>query len=92
MSNTGEVVEHKLPAQTADEGDDILDSCSLVDEPHSPKPALWLPAFLVGDFAVVVLCVASIVCLVGLTRQLMLLWEASQLQGRMLERAARAVL
>ena len=42
------------------------------------KPSLWLPSFLIGDVAVVFLGVASLICLVGLTRQFVLLWKAAQ--------------
>ena len=50
------------------------------------KPALWLPSFLIDNIAVLILFVASVACLVGLARQLVLLWEVTQ-QGRILERS-----
>ena len=57
------------------------------DLQDTSKPKIWLPSFLIGDLAVAVLFVATLACLFGLSRQLILLWRVSQ-EGSMLERVA----
>lgn len=70
------------------EADDIVNS----DEYHAhdlqdtTRPKIWLPSFMISDFAVMILFLATLGCLFGLSRQLMLLWEVSQ-EGRILDRA-----
>ena len=56
------------------------------DLQDTTKPKIWLPSFMSSDIAVAILLLATLGCLFGLSRQLMLLWEASQ-GGRMLNRA-----
>ena len=74
------------------EGDDSVSHNELLeydDLQDTSKSNIWLPSFLVGDVAVAVLFVATLACLFGLSRQLMLLWRVSQ-EGSMLEKIAAA--
>ena len=77
-----------LISRTEEDGDESMNH-TIEHDSEEAKPRLFLPSFLISDFAVVILCVATVVCLFGLTRQFMILWEATQ-EGRMLERAVWA--
>lgn len=84
-----EKTKSDLSMQTTNDDADA-DTLHVVDEPSDAKTAsLSLPSFLISDVVVVLLGVASIACIVGLTHQLILVWEITQ-KGRLLEMSMRA--
>ncbi|KAJ3555235.1 hypothetical protein NM688_g2691 [Phlebia brevispora] len=82
MGTAVDIVPMASAQQTDD--DEGSDAQHATNPPRVNKSSLRLPSFLASDFAVVILFVASLACIVGLTRQLLLLWEMTR-DDRILE-------
>lgn len=79
----GTAAETGLATPMRGNDDEVSEELTSTGDSHATKLSSRLRALLISDFAVLVLCVASIACIFGLTRQLVLLWKITQ-EGQIL--------